>query len=382
MEFEFSSEQEMIKETIKKFVAKECDREKVRKLDEGKKFPEALFSAIAEIGFCGLMIPEEHGGSGVNTLGAVMVVEEIATVYPALAGAYIAAAFCGGRNMARLGTEAQKKKYLPALAEGAILFTYALKGPGAGYITPQYKTAAVRDGRGFIVNGSSAGVRLADRANFLLTLAGTEREGVKGTSLLIVDRKNPGVQIQELKKVGYNGLSLCDIQFQDVLVPEDDLVGGPDQLNKGSEQLKALRLAMELEIAASAIGIARGAFEYAAQYAKERVQFGVPIVQFGAVKQMLVNMAISTERARWLSYKAAWDADRDANALLGATMAAVSAIESARQASLDCMQVFGGYGYAMEYDAQRYLRDTMVLLDGGVSLEVVKNRIGDLLRLT
>lgn len=381
MEFEFSSEQEMIRETIKKFVAKECEREKVRKLDEENKFPEALYKAITEIGFCGLMIPEEHGGFGVNTLSAVMVVEEIATVYPALAGVYIGAAFCGGRNIARLGTEEQKKKYLPALAEGSILFTYALRGPGAGYITPQGQTTAKQDGSGFIVNGSATGVRLADRADYLLTLVGTEKGGVRGTSLLIIDRKNPGIQIQEVKRVGYKGVSLCDVQFKDVLVPKDDLVGGLDQLNRADEQLKTLQLAMQLEVAASANGIARGAYEYAAQYAQERVQFGAPIVRFGAVKQMLVNMAIATERARWLSYKAAWDADRNGNALLGATMAAVSAVESARQASLDCMQVLGGYGYAMEYDAQRYLRDTMVLLDGGVSLEVVKNQMGDLLGL-
>lgn len=169
MDFALTEEQGFVKDTIQKFVAKECERETINRMDEEGMFPEKLFGKVAEIGLCALTIPEAYGGGGPNTLGAVIVTAELAAIYPALAGTFATQTLCGGKVIADLGTEAQKSKYFPSVIDGSALITLALMEPEQGYEETGYKTTARPDGENMILDGTKTFVRLADRAAFMIT---------------------------------------------------------------------------------------------------------------------------------------------------------------------------------------------------------------------
>lgn len=384
MDFELTDEQKDIRNIIRKFVLKECPRDAVMGLDDREEFPAGMFEKIAGMGLCGLAIDEGYGGAGRSIVGAVIVAEEISTIYPVLAGAFVSPTLCGGKNISDLGSSEQMKKYLPGLARGGLLFTYGLAEPGAGFpgLSP-IRTKALRDGGMFVLNGAKTFVRLADTADFMLTLARTEEGGddEKGLSFFIVDMKIPGISVNKIEKTGFNGFSLGEVTFSDVCVPEEYLLGGMEKVNRGWEQMAAVQESEHLECAAVGLGIARGAYDYAVNYARERVQFGRPIIRFEAIQHMLADMAIDIRSVSLLTYKAAWLADLGRPCLLEAAMSRALAAGAARKAALQCLQILGGYGYAMEYDAQRYVRDSLTLMGGGVTLEILKNSIGGLLDL-
>lgn len=382
MHFELTDEQKGIKETVRKFIARECPREKVQKLDERGEFPREMLARIGEMGFCGLVIPEEYGGGGRNVVGAVIVVEELSAIYPALAGAFIGSAFCGGKNLAELGSEGQKEKYLPGLAEGSLLFSYGLSGPKGNCSGPDAGTRARQNGSGFLLEGTKLFVRLAERSDCFLVSARTVQNGTEqGLSLFIVDSRSQGVRLEEMEKLGNRGLRLWAVHFDRVRVPQENVLGGPEGLHQGEGQLQAVLESENLETAACALGIAQGAYSYAAGYAKERVQFERPIIRFEAVLHMLVDAAVDIEAGRFLTYRAGWLAEQGRRSLREAALARAYTSEAARKASLNCLQILGGYGYTMEYDAQRYLRDSLVLLNGCQNAETLKNFLGSLLEL-
>ncbi len=384
MGFELTDEQKDLKDMIRKFVSKECPRDVVMGLDGREEFPGGMIKKVAGMDLCGLAIDEEYGGVGRSILGAVIVAEEISTIYPVLAGAFVSPTLCGGKNISDLGSNDQKKKYLPGLARGSLFFTCGLSEPGTGFSgLSSIRTTALRDGGKFILNGAKTFVRLADTADYMLTLARTEESGddKKGLSFFIVDMKTPGISVNKIEKTGFNGFGLGEVTLFNVCVPEEDLLGGVEKINLGWDQLATVQESDHLEVAACSLGIAQGAYDYAANYAGERVQFGKAIVEFEAVRHMLVDMAMDIQSVRLLTYRAAWLADQGRPCLLEAAMARAHASETAKKAALQCLQIFGGYGYAMEYDAQRYVRDSLTLMGGGVTLEVLKNSIGGLLGL-
>ena len=383
MDFALSEEQGFIRDTIRKFIAKECDREKIKKMEEEGEFPQGLFQTVAQMGFCALTIPESYGGGGPDALGAALVAQELATIYPVLAGIYTSSALCGGFNITQLASDEQKERYLPEIAQGKLLFTYAIEEPGAAYGLNRVKTTAEKDGEGYVINGTKTFVRLAERADYILTLVSTRKDEDPrdGLTIFLLDAKTPGITVNPLEKVGFDSSTLCDVVFDAVKVPKEAIVGGPEKINQGWDQYTKLMAARHLEIAILGVGIAKGAYEYAAQYAKEREQFGRPIAHFGSVKCMLVDMAIKINAARNLLYQACWLADTKGSFLAEAIMARICASQAARSASMDCVQILGGYGYANEYDAQRYLRDSLVLFEGNTTEEEIKDSLAGLLKL-
>lgn len=378
MDFQLSEEQKAIKDTVRTFVAKECPRELVREYDEHDSYPEGPFNRLAELGFCGLVIPEQHGGAGSDLISALIVAEEVSTVYPALAALYVGPTLCGGRNISTLGSETQKSAHLPYLAQGLRSFTYGLSEPHISQIDPDaVATVAERVDGELRLSGTKAFVRLADRSDFGLILCSTDiSRGERGLSVLIVDLKSRGVEVERTPTVGYRGSGLHKVVFDNVTVASVNVLGGPEWLNRGLDQMARIKETNSLEVAACSVGIAQGACDYAADYARERVQFGKPIAEFGAVHNMLADIAIDLQAARLLTYWAGWSADRGGPCLEQATMARLFAVEAARNASLQCLQILGGYGYAMEYDAQLYVRDSLVLLGGCETPEILKSSLG------
>jgi alkylation response protein AidB-like acyl-CoA dehydrogenase len=375
MDFALTEEQGFIRDTIQKVVAKECEREAIKRMDEEKIFPENLFRKVADIGLCALTVPEAYGGGGPNTLGAVIVTAELAAIYPALAGIFATQCLCGGQVIADLGTEAQKKRYLPGVIDGSALMTLALMEPEQGYEETGSRTTARADGENLILDGTKTFVRMADRAAFMITRVTIGSPGGV-PAFVIVDVSSPGIGIRSLEQVGFHGMSLCEVSLSSVAIPVSERLGGDANASTEQKKWEQVMSAEHLAVAACGMGLARGAYDYALNYARERVQFGRPIIKFGAIQEMLVDMAQQTRVANLLTCQAASMVDQGRDCLAEILQARLAATEAARKAALHGVQIFGGYGYAMEYDAQRYLRDAMVLLSGGGTRQVLSNTLG------
>ena len=378
MDFKLSREDAMIKDAIHDWVSKECTREVIAEMDERNEFPAKLAKKLSQLGFCGMMIPEEIGGEGRNVLGACIITETIAAVYPALARWYTGPTFYGGAVISALGSEDQKQTYLPKCAEGRLAVALAPGETDAGPDPVRLQTSAKRRGDQFYVRGEKQYISNADKADLLLAAALHENSdpGDQAFSFLCINTQKPGVTIEPVEKLGYKGANFCRVRIEASEVCEDDILGGPDQLGHGDQQWQQILDIALLAVTSEAVGLARGAFDYTLNYARQRVQFGQVIGTFNVIRNMLVELAYDIEAARLLLYRAAWLADQQKPFSREISMAKCRASETARRAAMDGLQIYGGYGYTMEYDIQRYVRDAMSLTTAGASLESLKARIG------
>jgi alkylation response protein AidB-like acyl-CoA dehydrogenase len=381
VDFGLTEEHLLIRETVRQFMAGECPREKARDLDERGVFPGELLRKLADLGFCALTVPEEFGGQRPNLLGAAIVVEEIARTCPTLASAFASATFRGGQVLGSLGSNAQKRDLLPQLAAGSLLFGYALSEAGGKTSHAEAGTFAVMEGDVFVLRGIKTFVKLAQEADHLLTLARTDGngQGHAGSSVFLVPARDRGVRSQAIESVGHRGAGLGTVSFEGVRLDPEQILGGRDQLNRGAEQVRLLTALDQLAVCAEGVGLAQGAYDYAAEYAGERVQFGRPITDFEAIQHKFVEMAIAIRSARLLLYEACWRADMGVSFELEAGMAALHATSLARRVALEALHILGGQGYMLESDAQRYVRDSLVLFSGGEGSGWLKSSVGALL---
>ncbi len=383
MDFSLSIEHKMIQDSVREFVEKECPIERVRELDEKDEFPMEIFRKMKPLGFSGLTIAEEYGGTGRDVLGGVIVVEELSRRFPALGWLYVMSAFYGGMNIGQNGNEKQRRQFLPKIARGEILFSYALTEPNVGSDAASIQTTANRHNEGFKLSGTKTLITGADHADYILTLARTD-ENVpkhKGLTIFIVDKRKAGIEITTMAKLGYKGSTSCEVVFDEVELNAEDILGGATCVNNGWPQLLATLDVEHVEIAACSVGLAQGAFEEAMSYAKKREQFGQPIGRFQAIQHMLAEMATEIQTARLLLYYTTWLVEQTRSCSLESAMAKYYASEVAKHVSLQAMQIFGGYGYMMEYDIQRFVRDALVLPIGGGTTQILKNIIAGRLGL-
>ena len=378
MEFKLSREDAMIKDAISDWVSKECTRDAIADLDEHNAFPGRLAKKLSQLGFCGMMIPEEIGGEGRNVLGACMVTETIATVYPALARWYTGPTFYGGAVISALGSEIQKQRYLPKCAAGRLAVALAHAETDTGSDPAAVRMSAKQKADRFYLSGEKQYVSNADQADLILVAAQHENSDPENQvfSFLCINSKKHGLRIEPIEQLGYKGANFCRLRFEAAEVNADDILGGPDQLGYGDQHWPQILDIALLAVTAEALGLAQGAFDYTLNYARQRVQFGQAIGSFNVIRNMLVELAYDIEAARLMLYRAAWLADQHKPFSREISMAKCQASETARRAAMDGLQIFGGYGYSMEYDIQRYLRDALSLTTVGASLESLKARIG------
>jgi len=383
MDFELSIEHRMIQESLRDFLKKECPLDKIRESDEKDEYPIDVFNKMKPLGLFGLTIPEEYGGTGIDIFGAILVIEEVSKVWPVLGWLYVYSAFYGGVNVGRNGSENQKKQFLPKIATGDILFSYGLTEPNVGSDTAAIETTATKHKDNFKLNGTKIFISGVDVNDYMLTLARTDSyvPKHKGLTMFIVDTKKKGIDVTKMKKLGYKGSSLCEVAFDEVEVSSEDILGGPSCINRGWAELLATLDVEHLEIAACSVGLAQGAFDETIKYAKQRQQFGKPIGHFQTIQHKLVEMATGIQTARLLLYHAAWLLEKSKPCSIECSMAKYYASEVAKSISLQGMQIFGGYGYTMEYDIQRFVRDSLVLSIGGGTTEIQKNNIAGRLGL-
>lgn len=330
--------------------------------DRVKAFPREVLTKLAELGFMGMRIPEEYGGLGLDPLTYLMVLEEIAAADASVSITVGVHNSLGSGMVRRQGSEAQKQRWLPGLARGAVLGAFALSEPDAGSDAASLRTQAVRQGEGWVLNGTKSWVSGGDMAGLLLVMARTDtpeqRRGGRGISAFLIPGDAPGIEHGKPEdKMGLRASRTTGLVLHDVRLGSDALLG---------EEGKGLHYALEalahgrLGVAAQAIGIGRAALEASVKYASERHQFGRPIREFQAIQFKLADMATRVAAARALLHETA---AKDASGPEGAAQAAMAklfASEAATWITTQAVQVFGGYGYMRDYPVERLFRDAKV----------------------
>ena len=358
MDFKWNDEQQLMQTMFREFVDKEI-RPLAAELDEQERFPSELIPKMGEIGMFGIPIAEDYGGVGMGTLEYVMAVEEVSKAC-ASTGVTISAhtSLCCW-PIEHFGTEEQKQKYLPDLATGEKLGAFGLTEPNAGTDAAMQRTVAEDKGDHYLLNGGKIFITNGEVADVYVVFAMTDKEaGTRGISAFILEKGMEGFTFgSHEKKMGIRGSSTCELVFENVKVPKENLLG---ELGKGFKIAMMTLDGGRIGIAAQALGIAQGAIDEAVKYVKDRVQFGRPISKFQNTQFTLADMQTRVDAARMLVYRAAAMKDAGENYSAAAAEAKLFASETASDVTRRAVQLFGGYGYTREYPVERMMRDAKI----------------------
>jgi len=370
-----SAEHRMIRDTVREFCEKEIEPI-AQEVESDHRFPQEVFDELGELDMMGVPVSEEYGGLGGDQLMYALVTEELGRVSGGIGLSYAAHVSLGSKPIESFGTEAQKEAWLEPLATGEGMGAWALTEPGSGSDASDMDTMAVKEGDEYVLNGTKQFITNANVANSVLVKAVTgPGEGYDGISTFIVDPENDdGFEITTVwEKMGLNCSPTCEIQLEDVRIPEDRLLG---EEGEGWEQTKKTLDGGRISIAALSTGLAQGAYEAAKEYSGEREQFGQPISKFDAIRDKVVDMHRKTERARLLTHKAAWKYDQGETVNRESALAKLDASEAAREVAEEAVQTLGGYGYTEDFSPQRFYRDAKLMEIGEGTSEIQHLVIG------
>ena len=373
MDFSFSEEQERFRSSVRSFVEREVAPQ-ARDIDELGQFPHALFRRCAANGYFGMRYPEALGGMGADFLTFCLMVEELAHGSLSLAAAVSMQALMGTEFVHRYGTDDHRTRLLQPALRGEKIGTIAMTEPDFGSDLGGITTRAERTDSGWRITGRKMWITSATVADFFTVAAKTDPQaGFKGVDLFLVERDAPGLQVgRKIEKLGVRASETSELVLDRVEVPPENLLGG-----QGTGYRSVGRILGEIRVmtGALALGLGQAALEASLRYADERVQFGKPIGAFQAIAHKIADMGTELEAARGLVYRAAWAIDRAEGEMRLASMAKLFATETANRIADQCTRIFGSYGFAMEYDAQRYFRDARFLLYGGGTSEILRTVI-------
>jgi alkylation response protein AidB-like acyl-CoA dehydrogenase len=373
MDFSLSKEQKDIQKAAREFAKGEFDKDLALDLDEKHEFPTKIWKKAAAEGFIGMHYPEEYGGSGYGVLENALVIEEFCRQDSGIGAALMVVDFAS-ENVLRFGTEEQKRRYLPPVAEGEAIFAGAITEPEHGSDITAMATTAVRDGDEWVINGVKTFITNAGIADFYVVVCQTDREaGHRGQSLIMVERDADGLEVTSVgSKMGIRMIPTGEVTLKNVRVPASNLIG---EEGRGFYQILRFFDESRIETAAQALGTAQGAFDRALAYVKGRVQFGKKIAQFQVTQHKLADMAIEIELARLITYKAAWLADQGKPDTKATSMAKVYAPHAAVRVTDEAIQLLGGYGYISDFEVERFYRDARITEIYEGSREIQKNII-------
>lgn len=381
MIYELNEQQTQIQDTIRKFIAKECPREYQREIDDKEEFPHELWDKLAELGMFGLIIDEKYGGVGGNVVDMALAVEELAKGMFVLGDIFMQFNCFGPTTIKFFGSEKQKEEFLPKLARGELKICLGVTENHGGTDALGLKTFAEEKDDHYLVNGHKMYTTGAHVSDYIIlmtrTTKNTERKS-DGISIFIVDLKSPGITIKRLKKLGIKALGTCQVFFDNVKVPKENLLGERD---RGWYHILNTLNNERIVIAAMCLGGAQAALQDSVQYAKDRVVFNHPIGQYQAIQHYIADMYIKVESARLLVQKAAHLQSLGMPCGTESSMAKLVASEAAHFAASRGMQIMAGFGYMMESDMQRYWRDTKLFEFAPVSNEMVRNFLAEKLGL-
>jgi alkylation response protein AidB-like acyl-CoA dehydrogenase len=354
LDFEFTDEQNMFRDTIREFGKNEIDP-LVEEYEKKEDFPKELFPKLGEMGFLGITFPEEYGGVGLDKVTDCIFAEEMGRICAGIAMCINAHVGLACFPIYKFGTEEQKQKYLVPGIAGEKIGSLGLTEPGAGSDARSIRSQAVKNGDKYIINGTKTWITNGTMCDFSVVAAYTDKSKKgEGISLFVVEKGFPGFKVSgKVHKLGHKAADTSELVFEDCEVPEENLLGGEG----GFERALATLLGARITHAAKSVGLAQAAFEYALGYSKEREAFGRPISKFQAISFKLADMAMKIETARLLVYKAAWLYSNDKRCVKEASMAKLYAAEVVQWVATEAVQVLGGYGYGVEYPVERYYRD-------------------------
>ena len=358
MDFTLTEEHKMIRDSARDFARSELLPGVIER-DEHQKFPTDQVKQLGQLGFLGMMVDPQYGGSGLDTISYILAMEEISKIDASCSVVMSVnnSLVCWG--LERFGTEDQKQKYLSPLAKGEILGAFCLSEPEAGSDATSQQTKAEEKQDHYLLNGTKNWITNGNSASIYLVIAQTDVEkGHKGINAFIVEKEMDGVTIgQKENKLGIRGSDTHSIMFTDVRVPKENRIG---------EDGFGFKFAMKtlaggrIGIAAQALGIASGAYELSLKYSKERKAFGKEINKHQAISFKLADMATDINAARLLCLKAAWEKDNGINYNQSGAMAKVFASEVAMRTTIEAVQIHGGYGFVKEYHVERLMRDAKI----------------------
>ncbi|HTT74985.1 MAG TPA: acyl-CoA dehydrogenase family protein [Candidatus Binataceae bacterium] len=368
MDFQLSDEHRQIRKTLADFAEREIKPNSAR-WDKEEIFPREVIAHLGELGFLGVSFPEKYGGGGADTLSQVLVVEGISR-YDAGIGLTCAAQMSlSSGHIAMFASEAQCERYTPSMIRAERLGAWCLTEPSAGSDAAAMKTRAVRAGDNYVINGAKMFITNGSVASVYVVMAVTDSgAGRDGVSAFIVDRGTPGLSNgRRIEKLGLHSSDTAEVIFDNVSVPVSNLIGEPGM---GYRQTLKVLEGGRIGIAGFAAGIARGAMEDAAAYAKERRQFGQAIADFQAIQWMIADMATRIEASWLLTCRAAELRDQNKPFAREASMAKLFASETAMWTTTKAVQIHGGYGYVTEFPVERYMRDAKLAEIGEGTSEV------------
>ncbi|SED71627.1 acyl-CoA dehydrogenase family protein [Streptomyces sp. TLI_105] len=359
MNLELGEEQEAVRRLAEDFVAREVTPHAAA-WDRAEQVDRALVKKLGAVGFLGLTIPEEYGGSGGDHLAYCLVTEELGRGDSSVRGIVSVSLGLVAKTIASWGTEEQKREWLPRLATGEALGCFGLTEPDTGSDAGNLATRAVRDGDAYVVNGGKMFITNGTWADVVLLFARTnDTPGHKGVSAFLVPADTPGLTRRPVHgKLGLRGQATAELVLEDVRIPADAMLG-PE--GKGFAVAMSALAKGRMSVAAGCVGIAQAALDAAVRYAGEREQFGKPIASYQLVQELLSDIAVDVDAARLLTWRVADLIDRGQDFATAASKAKLYASEAAVRAANNALQVFGGYGYIDEYPVGKLVRDARVM---------------------
>ncbi len=357
MDLTLSDEQELIRQTTREF----CEAEiapYAAEWDRTETIDRGIVGKLAQLGFLAAALPEEHGGMGLEMVTYALVVEEIGRADSNVRGIVSVSNGLYGKTVARWGSEEQRSRLLPGLASGRELGCYGLTEPGAGSDPGGLETRAERDGDGWALTGQKTFITLGSWAAHALVFARTGEAGPRGITCFVVPTDAAGFEARPIKgKLGLRAQDTAELFLDGVRVPDENRIG---ELGEGFKIAMSALDHGRISLGAGCVGIAQGCLDASIAYTKERKQFGRPVASFQLVQELITDIAVETEAARLLVWRAAATADRGERHTVEASMAKYYASEVAVRAANAAVQAHGGYGYIDEYPVGKYLRDARV----------------------
>jgi alkylation response protein AidB-like acyl-CoA dehydrogenase len=368
MDFELTAEQALARRTAREFAEAEI-APVIARYDEAEEFPAELIEKLGRLGFMGALFPPEHGGAGLDYVAYALVVEELSRVDGSVGITMWAHNSLCANHIHTFGTEAQRARYLPPLASGAVLGAWGLTEPGSGSDAAAMRTVAVEEADAFVLTGSKAFITNGSVAGTAVVMAKTDpAAGGRGVSAFILERGMPGFRAgSRYRKLGLHASDTAELVLEGVRVPRENLLGARD---RGFQDTKQVLEGGRIAMSAMGVGLAQGALDEAVRYARERQAFGQPIGRFQGIGAMLADLATEVEAARLLTLRAAYGKDRGRPVMREASMAKVFSSEVAVRCATKAVQIHGGYGYTREFPVERFYRDAKLCEIGEGTSEV------------
>ncbi len=381
MDYQFTQEQEKLREKTRAFVAREIPEEKAVAVETEDVFPHDLMEKLAREGFFGINVPRAYGGQGGTVVDEMIFFEEISKALPVLSWTAGDVILYGSNIIKTNGSEQQKKAYLPRLVNGELLFCFALTEPDAGSDAAGIRTCAEEKDGNWMITGNKMFISGASVADIAVTNTRTAPDKYKGITSFLVDTNSSGYQASPIKKLGYKGSDTCEVVYDGVMATPDQILGGPDCLNRGWQQMMRLLNRERLVLSACSLGIAERVLSHLIPFVRKCSATAGVAGRYQDVEHKVAELATEVEAARCLANYAAWKVTEKKDAVRHTSMTKFFCAETAKKVAVTAMQIMGNSAWASDSSVQRFFRDVPILSVGGGTSQIQKNIIAKTLGL-